>query len=144
MLKFTADEHKNLNLFKLLNDFLFFLNRKTNPAVSELGLAKFKIAFLEAVGFKIHFNQDHGKALRLSFSNNKGGFTTMKTSDAVPVLPETFLTFFTNNKASFEELGQLQKLKNLPELQKLLSGFLEFHLEREIKSQRFLDMEDVV
>ncbi len=139
-IKFTADGHPNEGLFNILRDFLNFLNQKNRRPFYSLGLAKFKIAFLEVVGFKINAHSKTAAAQNLVFSNSKGGFTAGYASDGIRVIPGTQEGFVSINNASFSELPGLAHLGNPRELQNLLSRFVEHHLEREVKSEKFLEL----
>jgi DNA repair protein RecO len=144
MVRFTADEHKNAKLFQILLNFLRFLNAQKQQRFFSLGLAKFKIAFLEAVGLKIHFGPYLWLKENLVFSNKKGGFTAGRAADGIRVSSGILEAFSAINAATFNDLSALAHLKNLRELQGLLSGFIEYQLEREVKSEKFLDLWDVV
>jgi DNA repair protein RecO len=112
VLKFTADEQKNEKLFNLLLEFLRHL--ENNNRYLDLALAKFKTQFLSAVGFSVIYNENLEQQQK-----------------------EKCLAL---EAAAFSELNS--SLGDLGGLQKLLSNFITFHLEREVKSERFL--QDVV
>jgi recombinational DNA repair protein (RecF pathway) len=117
VLKFTPDEHKNEKLFSLLKDFLGILNKESNQEILEQSLAKFKIEILEAVGFGIHKPAD--------FITN--------------IEPEIYKIFSEIKEAKFNNLANINKRK-LEQLQELLSDFIEYQLERQVKSEKYLKM----
>ncbi|MCL5667179.1 MAG: DNA repair protein RecO [Patescibacteria group bacterium] len=150
-LKFTADEHKNETLFSLLDDYFDFLNKTCQDnQMLGLGLAKFKINFLQSAGLSVHSQTTQEKQY-VGFSIRRGGFVSNGNSaDARPVPLETFNLFLRLQSLSFsrlrEEAGSMLEIRRrgLPVLQALLTEFLTFHLERDIKSEKFLNGEGVV
>ncbi len=136
VLKFTGDEHKNEKLFNLFLEYLEFLNNHYQRAVLEPALAKFKIGFLETVGFRITYDKNCASAQSVGFSNPKGGFTSGGHHRG------------RNLKCSFEQFLKLQNLDfndlakaslgEIDELQGILSSFIEYQLERQVKSEKFL------
>ncbi len=106
VLKFTADEQKNENLFNLLENFLQFLNNHHEQKVLDLGLAKFKIGILEVSGFGVPDRKDEL-------------FLKLKNSD-------------------FNQLVSFTNPTGLAPLQDFLSRFIEYQLERKVKSENFL------
>ena len=157
VLKATPDEQKNQRLFNLLLIFLTFLDLdKARAELLNIGLAKFKIEFLESLGFGIHAPEEHSannKALgRLSesknlpwgFSVSRGSFIQADNSaDVISVKPLVLGQFWDLQGLSFSHLiakGEISaNLKeSLEELQALLSRFIEYQLDREIKSDRYL------
>ncbi len=161
VLKFSPDEQKNEKLFELLVSFLKFLNESKDNILS-LGLAKFKIEFLGSLGLGISFTPtpkskfvlhekrqvgllkqgEEKKDLVWGFSNSRGGFLTNDQAvDYQPVGLESWKLFLDLSKTSFFELGIMSYQSTaLYELQEVLSGFLTYQLERDIKSERFLKM----
>lgn len=142
LLKFTADEHKNEKLFNLYLDFFRFLNKAAHDENKLLwGLAKFKIDFLQNLGFGINSDIPQGFVGTMAFSNNSGGFLFGQHSlEAKSVNPETFRQFKGLKHLDFEALiASAPPLQDISELQQILSSFLEYQLEREIKSERFLN-----
>jgi DNA repair protein RecO len=142
VLKFTPDEHKNVKLFNTLNDFLFFLDSRDYKGYFEAGLAKFKIALLESSGFRI--KSDINQNQKVYFSNSVGGFTNKFSNKTIPVSLRVFESFLALQKGDFEGLDQTLEPKYLKELQSLLSDFIEYQLEREIRSERYFNLKDMV
>ncbi len=140
-LKFTADEHKNEKLFGLLEEFLNFLDAHAQDSrLLECGLAKFKIEFLDAVGFRISADRPKDFSGDIGFSNSRGGFVFGGRADDYQNLTiPAYEQFHALRAADFEGLAAFGRpMGNLGELQGILSDFLQYHLERDIKSERFL------
>lgn len=132
-LKFTPDEQKNEALFFLLRDFFEFLDARGSKPILNYGLAKFKIGVLQAVGLEIAYLPK-----TKFFSPLLGGFTAAKSTDAWPV-DSLILELFSSLKAGgFGDLANLDS-PAIGELQNLLSRFIEYQLERSVKSDKYLD-----
>ena len=144
ILKFTADEHPSAKLFKLAKDFLEFLDRIPAKAGAGLLLAivKFQIRFLDAVGLSISAPAKAG-ARELYFSNSHGGFTA-NSGAAVPATAGAYELYqkLTQGQAGAPDFRP--DAAAAAELRALLSQFLEYHLERRVKSERFLKQSGVV
>jgi len=144
MLKFTADEQKNEPLFTLGIDFFSFLNRQSaSSPLLAAGLAKFKIDFLETLGLgiSVYGDPDLGS---VAFSNSRGSFLFGSSSvDAMPVALYSFSNFNSLRNTSFAELTreeQSLEYLDIGELQQLLSHFVTYQLERDVKSERYLNL----
>ena len=137
VLKLTADEQKNELLFNLLQKFLEFLDSEENQETLNLGLAKFKIEVLESSGLGIHQPIQTQPDQNIYFSPGKGGFTAEIQSDALRLKSTTFESFLALKAGSFEKLNQHLDIQ---ELQNILSQFIEYQLERKVKSEGFLNM----
>ena len=135
-LKFTPDEEKNGQLFALLADFFEFLNANTGQ-ILRAGLEKFKIAFLDVAGFGLVANTNLLQKSGIGFSNSRGGFTTEQVFDSTPVSKQTLEQFFEIRATTFAHLSQLTA-QDFSALHALLSNFLSYQLERDIKSEKFL------
>ncbi len=145
ILKFTPDEQKNEALFGLGVDFFTFLDKK-NLGGQELvcGRIKFQISFLDSVGFGIHYHADALYDQEIFFSNSQGSFLLGKpVSDSVLLAKESYEQFLQLHSAPFTELS-VQAAgaggKKLAQLEGLLSRFIAYQLEREVKSERYLHM----
>jgi DNA repair protein RecO (recombination protein O) len=145
LIKFTPDEEENETLFNLFTNFLTHLNTYTKDvALIDLGLAKFKIQFLESLGLSIHTPTIPSE--EIYFSNSKGGFVISEEgADHVPVDLVTLEQFEVLKQGNFASLPQLLSNQfftgqSTEELQEVLSGFVRYQLEREIKSERYLGM----
>ena len=144
LLKFTADEHKNERLFGLVKDFFSFLD-SAPVANLNAGLAKFKIGFLESVGLGIHFDASEKNNPEMAFSNARGGFVFgAEASGQRRVNPLSFQQFLEIKNASFSQLFTQEPMRDIQELQDLLSNFIVYHLERDIKSEKYLKGRNVV
>ena len=111
VLKFTPDGQRNEQLFDLLLDFLKYLEAEGTDL--ESALAKFKAGFLSAVGLSATAHQtleSHTDQLNLALALEACSFTDLN----------------------------LKTWSNIAPLQKFLSDFIVYHLEREVKSEAFL------
>jgi Recombination protein O N terminal/Recombination protein O C terminal len=90
----------------------------------------------------INVGQKNGNSSQLvwGFSNSRGGFVFgQRTRDVQIVSPQVFSQFLALRDADFSALTTKPiALGDIAELQSILSSFLEYQLEREIKSERFL------
>lgn len=112
VLKFTPDGQKNEELFELLIKFLKFLETHTQNL--DLALAKFKTDFLSVSGLAASYHQ--GLANR----------------------PEALSLCLSLETASFNELDPAKNVGDVEPLQKFLSEFIAYYLEREVKAEAFL------
>lgn len=112
LLKFTPDGQKNEKLFDLFLNFLVYL--ETYDTNFNLALAKFKTDFLSAVGFAAAYHQDLAK---------------------LKVQLEQCLNL---ESSSFPEISRVRDFGEIAPLQEFLSDFIVYHLEREVKSERFI------
>ena len=121
ILKFTPDEQPNPQLFSLLHDFLFSLAKTSEEKVFDLILAKFKIGILEALG--------------LSFSHSA---ESKRISDAAQKALNNIL------QTDFAGLPPLAVNTPVEEINRLLSAFIEYQLERRVKSEKYLNQGNMV
>lgn len=138
VLKFTPDEQTNEGLFLLLLSYLEFLNQERAADIFAAGLCKFKIEFLNSVGFGLQAESN-----ATGFSTSRGGFVTTRDSvDYKPVSQHALQHFEKLQQSNFEEVSHYEseekRTVGLSELQELLSGFLSYQLEREIMSEQLL------
>ncbi len=141
VLKFTPDEEENTELFDLVVAFLGFINEPScSPLGLSYGLEKFKIAFLETLGLGIHNDLPLQSGDLLGFSVSLGGFVKAGgSSDVVPLSPEAFRVFLFLEHVPFTDLLHVSLSdQGLAELSALVSEFLRYQLERDIKSEGFL------
>jgi DNA repair protein RecO (recombination protein O) len=137
VLKFAPDEQKNVPLFQALVDFFEFLNEEEDQLLVSLGLIKFKLAVLEASGLGVALDAGEND-IQTYFSAHGGGFTQVAGGQAVlPAVVNIFrqlrLVEFKNLAAAgIPDAGQNQ-------LQQLLSEFIEYQLERRLKSETFFN-----
>jgi DNA repair protein RecO (recombination protein O) len=134
VIKFTADEQKNEPLFNLLSNFLNFLNFDFSEESLSYSLAKFKFEVLESAGLGVNSSGLDSQQNDLIFSPALGGFTHTKTGLGIPVSDEAY-QIFLNLKNSTPP----QNLSALSEVNRLLSDFIEFQLERKVKSEKYLE-----
>jgi DNA repair protein RecO len=138
VLKFTADEQKNEALFDLLEQFLEFLNSESSDEAVNMALAKFKIEVLSASGLEISQVAAKSPDDKTFFSPGKGGFSNQRFSDALPVSAGCYADFLFLNQCGFKDLKTVRDYNQINELQSLLSLFIEYQLERKIKSEKYL------
>ncbi len=116
VLKFTPDEEKNPSLFELLEGFLGYLNLKKSEAELDAGLLKFKFGILSVLGFNFSYSKE--------------------AEELVPQLKQILNTL---PNTSFQDLKSFELSKDsMVELQNLLSRFIEYQLERKVKSEGYL------
>jgi DNA repair protein RecO len=146
-LKFTPDEEKNESLFSLLEAFFHFLDSNTDhPETVAMGLAKFKIEFLRSLGLGIQVPPAGAVSNYVGFSNSRGGFfLDAGAVDYVPVQGRTLEQFMELEQLPFLEISSHahnneQSAESLGELQKLLSGFIVYQLERDVKTESLLGL----
>lgn len=138
VLKFTPDEQKNQSLFNLLLGFLRFLNSGNGEALLDLGLIKFKMELLSALGFTIRNQVRAGEHTQVFFSPNKGGFLEEPSADAFRVDPVVYRLFLELMPLDFISLEKAHNIIGEKDLQNLLSRFIEHYLERKVKSEKYL------
>ncbi len=135
VLKFTADEHKNIKLFDLLHEYLKFLDDDKNLNLLNIGLVKFQIEFLRAVGHSISADKNILSSKEVGFSLSKGGFyQSVKKDESAHKALKQFLSLEGNG---FNHLLNI-KLEETMELARLLFEFIKYHLERDVNSEQFL------
>ncbi len=139
LLKFTPDEQPNREIFELYADFFTFLNAQPAGTALQAGLAKFRIDFLQNMGLAIAADPKLLAASHLGFSNTAGGFIDHDTVDFALVDAETMRQFLALQQTSFPAVPSLG-YQNFDPLQKLLSDFLRYHLERDIKSEEMFGL----
>ncbi len=138
VLKFTPDEQKNQPLFVLLENFLEFLNSKNPEPVLDLALAKFKLEILRALGLGVKGSAGAGEGGRIFFSALRGGFSRRASADALKVSQVVYRLFLELQAVGFENLRKAKNTAGEKDLQNLLSEFIEYQLERKVKSEKYL------
>jgi DNA repair protein RecO len=111
LLKFTPDLEPNVSLYHNLEDYLNFLGEHTHY---ELGLLKFKLNFLIAIGLDPLFSVE------------------LKTNHQLFNLAQTIQAL------TYPNLHQVAGNTHQTNLQKWLSNFFLQNLEREIQSENFM------
>lgn len=139
-----APEDKNEEVFELILLCLKSLSETSDP-VKIINIAQIKI--LKLSGFKPHFDScvlcDEDIQDEARFSSVFGGLLCHKCrfrdSEVHPVLEGTISSIQHIEKSNWPDTLRLnlsQPMKK--ELQEMLGGFLNFHLERKLKTARFL------
>lgn len=113
VIKFMPDGQKNETLFNLVLDFFRYLENQ--PRNLDLALAKFKTEFLSAAGFAAVYHRD-----------------LVKDQNQLKQCLDL-------EKTSFDNINRAENFGEIAPLQEFLSQFIVYHLEREVKSERFLD-----
>jgi len=140
-----AAEDKNEDVFNLVVDCLNELGTTYNP---DKVLTIFKIKMLAFSGFKPHFDSCVSCADRIlgqsKFSLLLGGLLCERCAPKDPasrtIFRGTIASVLHIEKNEFKNnlnLGMNPQIKK--ELDLILNAFLNFHLERELKSQRILN-----
>jgi DNA repair protein RecO (recombination protein O) len=138
VLKFTADEQKNEPLYFLLEEFLEFLNSPAAAGILDLGLLKFKLDILRALGLDVHNEIAESNPQAVFFSPVRGGFNRQSSADSLKVSADVYKLFLELRAAEFKNLSDVKNTSGEPDLQNLLSRFIEYQLERKVKSEKFL------
>jgi len=136
VLKFTPDGQKNEPLFFLLENFLEFLDSKNSGSVLDLALAKFKLEILRVSGLGVKDSAGENKPI--FFSALRGGFSRQPSADNLKVAPEVYGLFLELKDLGFTNLAKVKNTAGEKDLQNLLSQFIEYQLERKIKSEKYL------
>ena len=137
VLKATPDEEQNEMLFSALEQFLEFLDTPVLSSDDALrGLLKFKLMFTDALGFNV-VNSDADLTKPVFFRNSFGGFVQdEKPFDASHVHPNTLTSFDALRDMNYDQICGSNLV--VDELNGLLTQFISYQLEREIKSERFV------
>jgi DNA repair protein RecO (recombination protein O) len=136
VLKFTPDGQKNEQLFVLLENFLEFLDAKSEEKFLDLGLLKFKLEILQVLGLGV--KSSAGDNQPIFFSASKGGFSRQSSADNLKVPPEVYGLFLELKDLGFTDLDKVKNIGGEKDLQNLLSQFIEYQLERKVKSEKYL------
>jgi recombinational DNA repair protein (RecF pathway) len=129
---------QNEQLFFLSKEFMDTLNaeKQLEGAFVSAALAKFKIHFLDVLGFGVWVPADMSLVPN-HFSNTIGGFVGGRANaDAYAIDAHTWELFNLLKQSAWHALPVAGELA---ELQHILSNFIEFQLEREIKSEHYLE-----
>jgi DNA repair protein RecO (recombination protein O) len=150
LIRLLPDAAPNEALYESVLQFLSFLNLPQDmpdPQL-ELGLLKFKLAAMQATGLEIHDISQYDPNKTLLFSPSKGGFYYESTNpggrgagaDSVAVSEAVW--------RGLQDLKSADSFNDLPEpaeaapwknkLSKLVTDFIFYQLEREIKSEKYL------
>lgn len=149
VLKGTPDEQKNEHLFFVLKEFFIFLDlRGSDRQLTDAGLAKFKLEFLSALGFAVRLpeNAAAGGAEKQEwgFSFSKGGFVPLPEAEdrSAGGAQALSLCRALSETAFYGLAGGLGPPDGLSAaagpLNTLLSRFINYQLEREMRSEKYL------
>lgn len=116
VLKFTPDEEKNPQLFHLLESFLRALSATLQEKIFDIALAKFKLGILESLG--------------LGFSH---------WFEGKRITPEAQAALKQVEAVDFGKISETADISPVAELNRSLSEFIEYQLERRIKSEKYLN-----
>ena len=136
VLKFTPDEQKNEALFFLLESFLEFLDSSAAGQILDVGLLKFKLEILRVLGLEVKVSA--GDNQQIFFSAIRGGFSRTASPDALKVSPAVYRLFLELKDLEFGNLNKVKNIGSEKDLQNLLSQFVEYQLERKVKSEKYL------
>lgn len=139
LLKLTPDELKNEKLFVSFLEFLKYLNLNSNERMQSLALEKFKISILELSGMAIDFFPELEFSDRIFFSPPQGGFSESQNHNSLLVSKGIFKLFLSLHNMDYQDLNQIKESDSLTELERLTVEFVEYHLERQLKSIKFLN-----
>lgn len=146
LIKLLPDTQPNENLYDSVLSFLGFLNSPKDIPDSqlELGLLKFKLAAMQSTGLEIHDIAQLDPDKTLLFSVSKGGFYYDSagrggSADSFSVKEKTWLLFQQLKTCDFNSLPEPNSSGPVQhELSMLVSDFISYQLEREIKSEKYL------
>ncbi len=93
---------------------------------------------LEASGLGIHFPASGEHRGAVFFSSGKGGFGAARFPDSLSISQTVFSRLQSLKENSFAGLKKLSQFEENAQLQNLLSQFIEYQLERKIKSEKYL------
>jgi DNA repair protein RecO (recombination protein O) len=134
VLKFSAEGEKQPEIFLLLQDFLKVVNGESfSLAKLPLVLVEFKVHFLGLLGLNLDFPKNIGEK-QYFFSNAFGGFFEKKEIGSVSVSKKTLELYLLLRSKSLIANG----FTDPQELNFILTKFMEYYLEREIKSEKYL------
>lgn len=147
LIKLLPDGQPNQDLYKTTVRFLEFLDTvEVDKEFAEFGLLKYKIEVLKAVGLGIHIVPSLESGRQLMFSSSKGGFYYNATSsnngfiDSEGVLVSDGLWKQFNNfdSTDYNDLKTVSKSSEIDKLTGLVSQFVSYQLDREIKAEKYL------
>jgi DNA repair protein RecO (recombination protein O) len=143
LIRLLPDGAPNETLYDSVLLFLAFMNgpAEITDAELELALLKFKLDAMAATGLAIHDIAKLDRAKTLLFSPSKGGFYydaagRKGSADATAINAAVWKGFQDLKTAEFNNLPPVASWQN--ELSKLISSFISYQLEREIKSEKYL------
>ena len=147
LIKLLADAAPNESLYQSTLALLSFLNTEKDLTNSqlELGLLKFKLDAMQATGLAVHDIARLDPEKTILFSPSKGGFhygpgnSRSGSADSVSVRETVWQGFRDLKSGGFDTLPDSADAASWQgELSKLVTGFISYQLEREIKSEKYL------
>lgn len=140
--KLLPDNQPNDEFYRLIAAFLDFLDSagELSEEQLEIGLLKFKLAAMTSTGMGVHEIPEYVPGQPLLFSPSKGGFYYDSNgrggADSATAGESVWKGYQSVKKSSW---GQLPEDDNwLEHLNNLVSSFMTYQLEREIKAERYL------
>jgi DNA repair protein RecO (recombination protein O) len=144
--QFTVAHAENTSLFRLFLESLNYLSRAANP---ELTLRYFEIRLMEIAGFRpqLHecvYCQAELKPVINTFASCAGGILCPDCQDrqpsGFPISLDALKVLRLFQRSDYSVVGRLKINKVLSnELKEILSGYIRYLLEREVKSATWLD-----
>lgn len=135
-IKFLPDEQPYDSVFNLLNAFLNFLDKTPiTENNAEIGLLAFKIKFLELIGLGIRMPVNIADKT-INFDPGLGGFVS-EGQVGIKTPKVNVERFKLLKQVSFKDLPSGSE--DFKELKILIDGFLEHHLERELKAEKSMN-----
>lgn len=140
IMRSLPDSAPNEILFSELEKFAQFLHSQTlDPVGVKKVITQFQIKALNALGLGIRMPEiTSNMAPTVQFSIDRGGFVADSgLLDGQAVSKDVFDAFLLFKKGDYSA-GQAIQTTTLESLQKLVTRFVTYQLEREIKSQRYM------
>ncbi len=136
VIRALPDSEPNEQLYFQLEKYANFLHETELSAnQARHSIAQFQIKFLLSIGLGIR-NLKNPPA-NFGFSLDHGGFTDQPQADSIPISLQNYELFLKmQNEAYSTDFGATED--SLDQIYKIVSRFVSYQLEREIKSQRFL------
>jgi DNA repair protein RecO (recombination protein O) len=147
--EFLADGQGGREGFDLLRDALRLVNQESDPAKVKLYVRAFEIKFLVSLGFKPELNRctkcgreltPHGNYFIPEFGGVVHGSCKTNNLLAQPISRDALVSLRFLQKENWQKIQRLvvsQGLNN--ELERSLKFYLEYLLEKEIKSSGFIN-----
>lgn len=143
IIKLLPDHQPNEELYDDVLKFLNFLNENIVLTEEQLeqSLLKFKLAAMNATGLAVHTIGELESNKPLLFSSSKGGFYydasgRGASADSIIVKPEIWQGFHELESSEYRSMPVFGPW--VSELSKLVTSFISYQLEREIKAEKYL------
>jgi DNA repair protein RecO len=140
--RLLPDNQPNDEFYRLTGAFLDFLDSSSGLTESQLevGLLKFKLAAMASTGMGVHEIPEYIPGQPLLFSPSKGGFYYDSNgrggADTTTTSESVWAGYRSVKESSWDKMPEDGNW--LPQLSSLISTFMTYQLEREIKSERYL------